>query len=386
MRSDEMPQSAEVASAAPKRARGAAWRRWALLIVVSVVAVLAFVVERKSALQTALVPIVLLAAWRARFFRERIPRAVFGAAICGVLVGAVGQFSHIGLARGGFLVAGGRQWDLNQETKIYRDRIKRALGPSRKNQVGMLSGSISSRDEALKLLSDREVLGGIIWGGSRWITVTLRPAAPLALSEFPEGSAARALISRNRVSDLRIIRGVSYVGLSHGNEDATVHFLAKLIPLWRSIPEVIRPNGEQEWFEVAIQSLARMQARWSSRAHLALPMWIAGTERLVRALEQPTIDGGDLACAIRDIELAEAQFRPKDNMELQAAVRNNLAIALLAQSDLVSNERELRKSAADQFAQAKKASKSRKDPNAVAIIANRDTIVASRGRAHGRRK
>jgi hypothetical protein len=45
------------------------------------------------------------------------------------------------------------------------------------------------------------------------------------------------------------------------------------------------------------------------------------------------LERGELSCAVSSFKAALSQLRPTDNPELQIAVRNNLAVALLMQAE-----------------------------------------------------
>lgn len=333
--------------------------------------------ELRPKVQLFILPLIYLGFWRLRLLGGRVPLVVFGAALMGVGIGLTTQLSHVGLARGAFVVAGGRQWDLNQEVKIYRDRLRRALPSYNKALVGLHSGSVATHAEAQSLLSRYPRMGGVIWGSSRWMNVALQAHAPLSLAQFPRNSVARGVLARNGWSDLQLATSVSYVGLSGGNDDVAVHFIGKLIPLWRDFPSVLAAGEDREYFDVTAQSIAQMQARWSSRAHLAVPLWMSGTRHLVKATEGIPIEGAELACALRDFELALAQFHARDNPELMAAVRNNYAIALFVKSEFSGARRELRKNAMEQLAAASRSG--RRSPGvAVVVSANRKTVATRR--------
>jgi hypothetical protein len=72
-----------------------------------------------------------------------------------------------------------------------------------------------------------------------------------------------------------------------------------------------------------------LKERWTSFSHRAVPMWMMGTYHLVRAISSKELEKGELSCAISSFEAARAQLRPSDNLELQSAISNNLAVALL---------------------------------------------------------
>jgi hypothetical protein len=306
----------------------------------------------KSTAQMLVVPLVLLAAWRLRIFSVRIPRLVVLFAGCGALMGAFLQSSHVALSRGGFLVATVSKADLRQETKIYRDRIRRSIGTRGEMLVGLYNGDIYNTEQAAKLLRSSPQLGGVIWGDERSMTASLQQLPDVALSSFPDGSVAREILEKGRVADLLIVSSIPSVSVSNGHEKATVHFLGALIQLWRDTSTVMTPGHDKPDYEGMAYSLARTQARWTSRVHMAVPMWLAGTRHLVRAIEKSDIEVGELSCAITKLREALAQFRAQDNPALAAAVRNNYSLALLVQAHYEGNTKKLQAKARKQIGAA----------------------------------
>jgi hypothetical protein len=270
-------------------------------------------------------------------------------ATCGALAGAVLRFSHVTLSRGAFLVATVTEKDLHQETKIYRDRIRRAIGAHGETLAGLYHGDVRDAQQARELLRRSPALGGVIWGSERWMTASLQQYPPRPMSSFPVDSVAMEVLARAKVADLMIVTSVPSVSLSHGHEKASVHFLAELVQLWREVPNVMTPGVDTTEFERAAYTLARTQARWTSRSHLAVPMWLAGTVHLIRALSASALEAGELSCAITKLQDAIAQFRTHDNPGLEAAVRNNYAIALFVQSFYDQQGKQLRARAMKQL-------------------------------------
>jgi hypothetical protein len=323
-----------------------------LLFVASLLVLVAVETSLKSKMQVVVAPLVLLAFWRFQIFSTRVPRPVVLLAVCGTLIGAFFQSSHVALSRGGFLVASVSNTDLRQETKIYRDRIRRSIGGRGEMLVGLYNGDIREAKQAAKLLEASPELGGVIWGDERWMTASLQQFPNVELSSFPAHSVARNLLEWTSVADLMLVTSVPSVSVSNGHEKATVHFLGELIQLWRDIPMVMSPGHDKPDYEGMAYSLARTQARWTSRAHLAVPMWLAGTRHLIRAIEKPDLEVGELACAITKLREALAQFRAQDNLALAAAVRNNYSVALLVQGHYQGNTKKLTAKARKQLGAA----------------------------------
>jgi len=287
--------------------------------------------------QLCMVPVLTLAMWKTAIRGVRVPRGVFVLMLMAVAGGALLRFSTVHLREGAFVVATVSKQELWQETRIYRDRLHRALGTEGRTLAGLHRGTIESQEAAASVLEKRPGLGGVVWGAPRWMSVTLRQVPALSLREFGIASFARQWSESNRWQDVRIVRSVSSTGLSHGHQDATVHFIADLIPLWSDFARDTLPGVDSSTLDSRLNSLSRTQARWSSRSHIAFVLWMLGTYHLIRAVEADTLGMGDLVCASREFNDALGQFRQKDNPELYAAIQNNLAIVGLIEADYAEN-------------------------------------------------
>lgn len=283
--------------------------------------------------QLLVVPPLIFMLWGISIQGARIPRVIFALAFLGVGVGGIIRFSTVHLRDGAFVVATVSKQGLWQETKIYRDRLHRALGSDGRALAGLHRGTIESHSEAESILANRRNLGGVVWGASRWMSISFRETPGVSLGSFPEGSFAKRWLDSNNLRDLRVVRSIPSVGLSHGHQDATVHFIADMIPLWNDFVRHSTPNMTSPELESRLAGLARIQARWSSRSHIGLVLWMLGTYHLVRAVENESISGGDLACALREFADALEQLRPPDNPSLYAALQNNFGIAMLIDAD-----------------------------------------------------
>lgn len=291
----------------------------------------------KSKAQLLCAPLVVLLISRISLAGRQLPRWAVWSALCGVVVGALSQFSSVTLQKGAFLVATVAEHELKPETKIYRDRMRKVIGASGESLVGMYHGTIRSEAEARALLKRSPALGGAVWGAERWMTASFQAHKPLSLDSFPDDSGARVFLRSTQLADMLVVTSVPSVSLSHGHTPATTHFLGGIVTLWRDFREVVAPLAAAADFEGQAYALSGIQARWTSRAHLALPMWFIGTQHLVRAIEKSEVEPAELACAISMLRQALMQFRRSDNPALEAAVRNNYGLALMVQSEGITD-------------------------------------------------
>jgi hypothetical protein len=360
----------KIAGTSPLGLRGRMRNALALLIVAAgLLTIVAFIpVSVKAKYQLVLVPLVLGAIWSRRLIGVRIPKLVILGSAAGTLIGAIFQLSHVNLAAGAFLVSTVSDRELRQEAKIYRDRVRKSLGAEGESLVGVYPGVIRDAANARKIVESSPSLGGVIWGGPRWMSVTLRQYEPISLSSLPERSIARDFLTLKGVSDLLLVSSIPTTGMSHGYERGTVYFLGEVVRAWRLVPEMLKIGATSGEFEGRLEALARIQARWTARAHIALPLWLAGTAHLIRAIETESLQDGELSCAISDLREAAMQFRTADNPALEMAVRNNYALALLVKAQYASDSGKLKNKANQQLAHAMRLSKNNKQFGTVVAL------------------
>lgn len=308
----------------------------------------------KGKAQLLAVPFILFLAARIRIFEVRIPRIVLFVTALGTGIGAIVQFSHVSLASGAFVVSTVSDEDLRQESKIYRDRLRRHVVAEGESLVGLYHGVIRDAASAQRVVERNKSLAGVIWGSPRWVSLALRQYEPVALSLFSPDSVAREMLAAASVPDLLLTRSVPFVGMSHGHESGTISFLAQIVSVWRLVPEMTSVGALSGDFEGRLEALSRMQARWTSRSHVALPLWLSGTVHLIRAIESPTLQSGELECALNSFRDGLKLFRTHDNPPLEMAVRNNYAVALLVQARRDGDSPKVVKKALRQFASAMK--------------------------------
>lgn len=281
-------------------------------------------------------PVLILLFSRLRIAGVRIPRIVIALSLLGVLLGAVLTYSHIDLRSGAFVVARFSEDNLEKETKIFRDRIRKVVGWKGLTLVGTHYGSVASEHDARSLVERNQKLGGVIWGTPRWLSVTLRQSEPLPLFDGEAARFAQDFAFPPRFKGLKLITSVGGTGLSTSTEYPTVDFLGRLAVLWSSYVETLRAPQADNDFERLSRSLAGVKGAWTTFAHRAVPMWMTGTYHLRRAL----VDGGDqvgeVLCAIRALNAAFAQLRPGDNPELQVAILNNQALAYVVRAQQIA--------------------------------------------------
>ena len=336
--------------------------------------------------QLLMVPLVSLFLWKTRIQGVRVPRVVFVAAFFSIAVGVVLRFSTVHLRDGAFVVATVSKRELGQETKIYRDRLHRALGAEDRTLAGLYRGEVGSQGAAELVLEKRPALGGVIWGSPRWMTVSFRRVPGLSLGSLDQKSFAKIWLVTNKWDDLRVVRSVPSVGVSHGHQDATVHFIASLLQSWNKFTQRSGLVSDDPELELRLSALVRHEARWSSHSHIAYALWLRGSYHLIQAIQGASMSEGDLRCALKDFSDALAQFRQRDNPSLYAAIQNNFGLAMLVQADYSDKPDKIRRHALKRIKVAQRISMSQNGGDKE-IVRNSEALgISSGGKRRNARK
>jgi len=306
---------------------------WLMLVVIAAIFICA-PVSLKGNAQLLLSPLVILIFSRLKFLGSKIPPAILLFAVCGVIVGGIWEFYHVAVAPGAFVVSTVSDGDMRQEAKIYRDRLRKSAGMTGESVIGLHPSVVKDAKSARGIVDSGKNLGGVIWGGPRWMSVTLKKYEPLALSEFPPGSIGRQILSGSKLPELLISRTVPEVGMSDGYAGSTVFFLARIAQIWRLVPRLTAFGAYSDDYEGRLESLGRIRARWTSQTHTALPLWLTGTLQLIRAIESSDLNTAYIDCAITNFSDGLEAVLTRDNPALEMSIRNNYAVALLARAEL----------------------------------------------------
>ncbi len=284
--------------------------------------------------QLVVLPVVLFGLSRLIISSVRLPKVIIGIAALAALSGAVLQYSNMGVSPGALVVARMKDDPLGSETVIIRDKLRKAYGPGGATQIVTQEKVVSSAEQAREFLMSQQNAGALVWGGERWLNLSMRVPEPFSLSRLPQGSVGQQLLNRRKIQDVFLIVGVPWVGVSSGANSTTAEFVTGMLGPIGQFSEIVRSSREDIEFDRAVRSVAALRTRWSSNAHRALPVWMSGTYHLSQALAASTLEGGDLLCALASFKSARANLRAGDNPTLEAALLNNQAIALMAYAEV----------------------------------------------------
>jgi len=302
----------------------------------------------RSSVQLAVFPILLLLLSTLSMKGMRLPRLLVGLSAIGVLCGAIVRYSDVGLQDGAYGIARFESDPLENKTRIFRDNVRRFVGPRAAAQVGVIAPRVASEADARRVLSERPQLGGVIWGSERWIQISMRPAPPFSLRQMPETSYARQRLQELGLSDLWLMEGAPSIGLSKGLDMGSFEFIGGLIRAASMSSGRARGENLSSELEQLLQRVSSIRAYWSTSDHLAAPKLFLGTYYLAQAIYGPTLEWGDLDCAEGSFRSARIILNRGGNAELMAAVHNNEAVIRIltasqsASPDLLMKEARVR--------------------------------------------
>lgn len=296
--------------------------------------------------QLLVLPCVLIAFSRMAIQSVRLPRIIIGVVCIAALSGAVARYRDLSLHSGAFLVARFDGDRLSTQTTIVRDRIRSVLGAGALTKVGAHERVVRSSEEAREVLKEHPKVLAVVWGGERWLNVSMRVPEPVKLSSFPKESLAGQFLVEHKISDLSLVTGVPTFGLSQSLDFNSSRFIGLLINPLNGFVNALRSAEESSQFEEEVREAAALKSTWSSFAHRSFPMWMTGTYHLTRALRSTGEENGDFTCALASFRAAKSNLRG-DNPALEAAILNNEAILRLVRADTVLDAREQRAMARD---------------------------------------
>jgi hypothetical protein len=308
----------------------------------------------RGLVQVVIVAVCILGVLTHGVARRAVPRVVLLLATAGTTGGALFHYSTINLGLDSFLVATRTDSDLREDVKIYRDRLRRSVRHREAGKFSLSPSTITTQAEAEMILKNNATLGGVVWGDARWRNVSLQHLVPISVRALGAQTVGRDLLDAKHIGDLLVVRSIPSFGLSDGDTQPSVDFIATFAALWGRYADTTLGMNTNRDFDGAIRSLARSRSRWTSRVHLGVPFWMEGNFYLVQALRSEIPEYGVLDCAIRSFRLALKQARPTDNPALIGAIKNNLSVALHLRAHIQGRGNKTRKMATKNMRRAKK--------------------------------
>ena len=302
-----------------------------------------------SYIQLLVFPLLLFVFYRFSFLKLRVPRLVLLAALLCAVFATAFSFTYLPARGGVFLVArlAGDSHEINSRlfrAKIHADASMLA-NSHRPAAVRRYFREISSLREAAEALKGRKDRRALVWGNRRWLNVSLKRREPKSLDELEIPAAHEWLRA------LRLVLTVPVIGLSYNPPNETGGFLALLFSglAGGSRGTVLSPSQE-----LHLRDAGEMVAAWTSFAHKAYPYLLLGNHYLAQAFSREAYQAGEMHCALRAYLRGLSFLRPGNNPDLEAALHNNLGVALAARY-VMEEPGPLKKYPIKHFALAKKA-------------------------------
>jgi hypothetical protein len=323
--------------------------------------------------QLVALPFVAVVALNLRSEFVRIPATlILAAAIVGGSLGAVeaGVWTNELVAGGALTVARFEGDMLGANSRRFREQIdfhlkRQELPHSRRVAIEPEARPISKgQRKASRRIAD---VWPIVWGRERWLTMSL----PVGKSVYLRSLASPAV--KGLIPDLRLSGGVSSISMTVDWSGASAEFMA-LLTKGVVASTVGDPAGE-----LSLAEAAKVQGRWTSSVHRALPLMLLAERHLMAAVKGSDLQRGYLECASQAIFSASHQGLYKNNPELFAALYNDIGVVLWLKW-LSTGEDRLRSSA---IAYWDRALRTPEASNQVRDAAHHHLLMVRRGGAAG---
>lgn len=283
----------------------------------------------------ALLLVVALVA-RVRLQSERVPRAILLAALVVAFAAFGAGYSTKTLHEKRLVVSRFNDDPLGSDSRIFRERLDKYLGNISSLHVIRFPDAFSSYRAVRKKFPNSRLYDAILWGKSDSFTVI-----------FPNQS--EPVEQDDRLFGFSLPMQIAPIGLSRSGESGTIGFLgdvfvAMLAPADDSaITEARR--------DILLENALKIESRWRSRSHRAVPAWLLGVRALRRAVDGSDFQPGELACALDHFAYAARLVTAAADPQLAANIYNGWGVALVVQG-IYSGERQLIKNAEAQFSRA----------------------------------
>lgn len=234
---------------------------------------------------------------------------------------AVGfTYNHHTYVSSAIVVAPLQQDSFATQTRITQDALEAASRRMRGQKFLTTYEKVSSQFDAEALLKRNQKLAGVVWGNSRWLTISFaEETKAIAIGSMTDGAWSKP------VEKLQVVTKLPSIGISYNPLRETALFLS-LITMQS---------------ETSLRAASELQATWSTYGHRPYADLLLGNFYLQQVLQNVHYNYGDLDCAIRAYQQGWQRINAKDNLELKQALLNNLAVATYVQG-IFEHDKELR--------------------------------------------
>lgn len=202
---------------------------------------------------------------------------------------------------------------LGSDSRIFRERLDRNLGAISSLRVVRFPGSFSSYSAVRKKFANSRRYDAIIWGKTDAYTL-----------QFPNKSKSEN--SRPSLMGLTLVTQVPSISMSRSQDSGSIQFVSDLLAaLFSSRESSVVTEARAD---ILLEDAVRIESRWRSRAHRALPAWLLGVHALERAVVEAEYQPGEIECALKHFANASRMFLPSSNPEMAATLYNSWGVAL----------------------------------------------------------
>ncbi len=268
------------------------------------------------------------------------------------------------------------------QSYLFQKNLNEALSRLSVREVNPLHSAFDSVPAVVKFLEEHPKVEAVLWGSKNWLNLNFQKRAPFKMSPSTAGSLFL------RFYGLKFCSTVSWSGLSAEPSWATIQFLSNLLAGYSTIDDYARRvNSTSAVFNRRhVLNAAGVPDAWRSRAHKALPYWIAGNFHAAEALQQTQYRQDLFEAAMNSYAEASAVLRPDQNMELYTAVLVNAGIVAFLRSEF-EHSREFLDKSLSLLKRASSIDRKRpygKDVRNLAVLARRDLDWIRRHNFHKR--
>lgn len=284
-------------------------------------------------LQILIYPLVLLSLAHVSAQSFRIPRIIlFASAVFALTAVAYANMYPLKAHRGGLVVARLEGDELQNETRIFREKINQALDDTKSIRALSINEGFSKLEDAEEFIADNKKLKILITGDRRWINIFFPERAASSLRDL--GLSLKLPVLAN----LKMHFAVRTLGLSLHPSHETSLFIANLSEGVINYKDRAKNNS----FEISLLNATKIEAFWTSNSHKAYPAWFLANYYVEKSIEGAKLNRFILECAINSYKRGFSLLRKGDNPDLRASILNNLGVAYALRGYMTGNKKDVK--------------------------------------------
>jgi hypothetical protein len=296
-----------------------------IFIVLTTIQVDSFLPLDSTVAQIAIFPLVVYLFGRLRIVSVRIPGwLILMSLLLGITGVAYSYYSPTHIGKSSILIARFENDNMQNVTRVFREAINNSLSAVGDLRSHSYYETINSSSSASQFLKEHPKIDLLVWGNQRWVNINIREEFSSTLKRygFIQNFAG--------IESLRVVETVPTIGLSFKPRPATASFIAHL-----SLGiKAVNPKASDLERELALSYAASVPASWSSFIHRSFAWLKLGNLYLEKAIRQ---GNKNFDCATNAFQKGLSYFHQKNNLDLAAALLNNLGVAQYTQSVLTGD-------------------------------------------------